>query len=248
MAERSHPLLPSQASASLRADAWRNRALVLQAARTAFEEGGLAVPLGEIARRAGVGTGTVYRHFPSKEALFRAAVSDRIVLFTDTARELAHAEDAGAVFYRYLSAVIRLTVRNKALCDALEGRFEPSPGVEEAFREALGVLLRRAQQAGAVRKDVTIDDLMALLMGCLSMEQRRGPGVAQGRMTALACDSLRPGRRVTKLPAIPPARRNETQCEVCGGVVAPARTGRPARYCGAACRQKAHRERVRARS
>ncbi|MBF6046202.1 TetR family transcriptional regulator [Streptomyces sp. NRRL B-1677] len=248
MAERSHSLLPSQASASLRADARRNRALVLQAARSAFEEGGLGVPLGEIARRAGVGTGTVYRHFPSKEALFRAAVSDRIVLFTDTARELAHTEDAGTVFYRYLSAVIRLTVRNKALCDALEGCFEPSPGVEEAFREALGVLLRRAQQADAVRKDVTIDDLMALLMGCLSMEQRRAPGVPQGRMTALACDSLRPGRRVTKLPAIPSARRNGTQCEVCGGPVAPARTGRPARYCGAACRQKAHRERARARS
>ncbi|MGK5546464.1 TetR/AcrR family transcriptional regulator [Streptomyces sp. URMC 127] len=248
MAERRSSSPSAQASASLRADARRNRALVLQAARSAFEEAGLGVPLGEIARRAGVGTGTVYRHFPSKEALFRAAVSDRITLFTETARELAHAGDAGAVFYRYLSAVIRLTVRNKALCDALEGRFEPSPGVETAFREALAVLLQRAQQAGAVRKDVTIDDLMALLMGCLSMEQRRGPGVVQGRMTALACDSLRPGRRVTKLPANPPVGRNETQCGVCGAAVAPARTGRPARYCGAACRQKAHRERARARS
>ncbi|WKU45865.1 helix-turn-helix domain-containing protein [Streptomyces sp. VNUA116] len=248
MAERRLSSLPPQASASLRSDARRNRALVLQAARSAFEEAGLGVPLGEIARRAGVGTGTVYRHFPSKEALFRAAVSDRIVLFTETARELAHADNPGAVFYRYLSAVIRLTVRNKALCDALEGRFEASPGVEEAFREALAVLLQRAQQADEVRKDVTIDDLMALLMGCLSMEQRRGPGVAQGRMTALACDSLRPGRRVTKLPANPPAGRNETQCGVCGGAVAPARTGRPARYCGAACRQKAHRERARARA
>ncbi|MFF7726239.1 TetR/AcrR family transcriptional regulator [Streptomyces sp. NPDC008001] len=248
MAERSRLSLPSQASASLRSDARRNRVLILQAARSAFEEAGLGVPLGEIARRAGVGTGTVYRHFPSKEALFRAAVGDRVTLFTDTARDLAHAEDPGAVFYRYLAAVIRLTVRNKALCDALEGRFEPSPGIEKAFREALAVLLQRAQQADAVRKDVTIDDVMALLMGCLSMEQRRGPGVAQGRMTALACDSLRPGRRVTKLPANPPAGRNETRCGVCGGAVAPARTGRPARYCGAACRQKAHRERARARS
>ncbi|MGK5731706.1 TetR/AcrR family transcriptional regulator [Streptomyces sp. URMC 124] len=208
------------------------------------------MPLGEIARRAGVGPGTVYRHFPSKTALFKATVSDRIRLFTDTARELAHADDPGAVFYRYLSAVIRLTVRNKGLCDALEGlgsRFDPSPGVETDFREALAALLRRAQQADAVRKDVTVDDLMALLMGCLSMEQRRGPGVAPGRMTALACDSLRPGRSVTKLPPNPPAPRNETRCAVCDGSVPSARTGRPARYCGAACRQKAHRERARAR-
>ncbi|MGW1196416.1 TetR/AcrR family transcriptional regulator, partial [Streptomyces sp. NPDC002536] len=197
---------------------------------------------------AGVGAGTVYRHFPSKEALFRATVTDRVRLFTDTARELASADDPGVVFFRYLAAVVRLSVRNKGLCEALEGSFEPSPGVEEDFRAALSVLLERAQQADTVRKDVTIDDVTALLMGCLSMEQRRGPGVAPGRMTALACDSLRPGRRVTKLPKNPEVGRNETVCAVCGGPVTAARTGRPARYCGAACRQKAHRERARAAS
>nr|WP_268255928.1 TetR/AcrR family transcriptional regulator [Streptomyces mashuensis] len=242
------PATPVQGSAALRADARRNRQLVLQAARSAFEEQGLSVPLGEIARRAGVGTGTVYRHFPSKEALFRATVVDRVRLFTDSARELAQADDPGPVFFRYLAAVVRLSVRNKGLCDALEGSFEPSPGVEADFRDALGVLLRRAQQAGAVRRDVGMDDVMALLLGCLSMEQRRGPGLPPGRMTALACDSLRPGRHVTKLPAPVPEGRNETgRCAVCGDPVRSARTGRPARYCGGACRQKAHRERVRAR-
>ncbi|WP_414168570.1 TetR/AcrR family transcriptional regulator [Streptoverticillium reticulum] len=246
MAQRRKTSPLPAAAPLLRADARRNRTLVLQAARSAFEEAGLAVPLGEIARRAGVGAGTVYRHFPSKEALFRATVADRVRLFTDTARELAAAEDPGVVFFRYLAAVVRLSVRNKGLCEALEGSFEPSPGVEEDFRAALSVLLVRAQQADAVRKDVTIDDVTALLMGCLSMEQRRGPGVAPGRMTALACDSLRPGRRVTKLPKNPAVGRNETVCAACGGPVAAARTGRPARYCGAACRQKAHRERARA--
>ncbi|MEV4739331.1 helix-turn-helix domain-containing protein [Streptomyces sp. NPDC049555] len=245
MARRSTPL---RAPAELRADARRNRALVLRAARSAFEEAGLAVPLGEIARRAGVGTGTVYRHFPSKDALFRATVADRVRLFTDTARELAGVDDAGPVFFRYVAAVVRLSVRNKGLCDALEGTFQPSAGVEEDFRAALAVLLQRAQQAGAVRADVTVDDVRALLVGCLSMEQRRGPQVAPGRMTALACDSLRPGRRVTKLPPNPAPVRNETECAACGGPVTPARTGRPARYCGAACRQRAHRARARARA
>ncbi|MFV8130257.1 TetR/AcrR family transcriptional regulator [Streptomyces syringium] len=257
MAQRRQPPTPPTVPAPRRrADARRNRALVLEAARSAFEEAGLAVPLGAIARRAGVGAGTVYRHFPSKEALFRATVVDRIRLFTDTARELADAADPGAVFFRYLASVVRLSARNKALCDALEasaeGRFEPTPGVERDFREALAVLLTRAQKAGAVRKDVLIDDVMTLLVGCLSMELRRGPDGQPGRITALVCDSLRPGRGVTKLPSPTPPGRNETRiagiCAVCEGPVPAARTGRPARYCGGACRQRAHRERARARS
>ncbi|MEU9118659.1 helix-turn-helix domain-containing protein [Streptomyces sp. NPDC048506] len=240
--------------APARADARRNRALVLQAARSAFEEQGLGVPLGEIARRAGVGAGTVYRHFPSKEALFRAAIVERIELFTDTARDLVDVEDPGGVFFRFLSSVVRLASRNKALCDALEaagaGRFEPSPGVGKDFDDALEALLIRAQQAGEVRKDVGITDLRALLVGCLAMERAgRGPeseGGAEGRMTALVCDALRTRSAVTKLPT-GGVKSNETRCEVCGAAVAAARTGRPARYCGGACRQKAHRARGRAR-
>ncbi|GAA0351698.1 helix-turn-helix domain-containing protein [Streptomyces blastmyceticus] len=248
MSRRWNTAAQLPAPAALRADARRNRALILDAARSAFEERGLGVPLGEIARRAGVGTGTVHRHFPSKEALFRATVVDRIRLFTDTARELAEADDPGAVFFRYLAAVVRLSARNRALLDALEasaeGLFEPTPGVEKGFREALDVLLTRAQKAGAVRKDVEVEDVVTLLFGCLSMERRRGPAGAPGRMTALMCDSLRPSRNVTKLPAIP-VSRDETACAVCGGPVAAARTGRRARYCGGACRQKAHRSRTR---
>ncbi|GAA0445919.1 helix-turn-helix domain-containing protein [Streptomyces sp. NPDC046215] len=254
MAHRRTAPPPARVGAPLRADARRNRALVLQAARSAFEEGGLAVPLTEIARRAGVGPGTVYRHFPSKDALFRATVVGRIQLFTDTARELATAADPGVVFYRYLSAVVRISARNKALQDALEessggagARFEPTPDIEKDFRAALSVLLDRAQQAGAVRKDVSVEDVLALLFGCLAMERRRGPDGPPGRMTALMCDSLRPGRSVTKLPPPRAPLRNETGCAVCAGPVPSARTGRPARYCGAACRQKAHRERTRAR-
>ncbi|MFE9143704.1 TetR/AcrR family transcriptional regulator [Streptomyces tubercidicus] len=237
-----------------RADARRNRALVLQAARFAFEEQGLGVPLGEIARRAGVGAGTVYRHFPSKEALFRATIVDRIELFTDTARDLADVADPGPVFFRFLSSVVRLASQNKALCDALEeagaGRFEPSPGVGQSFDEALEVLLRRAQEAGAVRQDVGIADLRALLVGCLSMERAAsgaGSGdAAPGRMTTLMCDALRTERAVTELNA-GPVKRNALRCGACGAEFAAARTGRPARYCGGACRQKAHRARDRTR-
>lgn len=244
-------------SSAPRADARRNRALVLQAARSAFRERGLEVSIGEIARRAGVGAGTVHRHFPSKEALFRAATVDRIQLFTDTARDLADVQDPGEVFFRYLASVIRLTVRDKGLCEAMEaihetaeGDFSPSTEAERDFVEALGGLLRRAQQAGAVRGDADLGDVLTLLVGCMAMERRRsgpdGPAAgaagAPGRMTALMCDGLRAGRAVTKLSA-ERVIRNETRCEVCAGPVAAAGTGRPARYCGGACRQKAHRAR-----
>lgn len=238
-------------SAPSRADARRNRALVLQAARSAFEEHGLGVPLGEIARRAGVGAGTVYRHFPSKEALFRASIVDRIRLFTDTATDLADVADPGGVFFRFLGSVVRLAARDKGLCDALEAAgalgAEEQPGPERGFGEALGVLLTRAQEAGAVRNDVGLDDVRALLVGCLTMErQRAGAAGAPGRMTALMCDGLRSSRTVTKLPT-EAVDRNETRCAACGRPVVPADTGRPARYCGGACRQKAHRTRGRAR-
>ncbi|MCK7623350.1 TetR/AcrR family transcriptional regulator [Streptomyces sp. RS10V-4] len=252
--------------AAVRADARRNRALVLQAARSAFEERGLGVPLGEIARRAGVGPGTVYRHFPSKEALFRAAVRDRLRLFADTAADVADAEDPGGVFFRFLASVVRLAAPDRALCEALSAAGEDVPAVAGAapdgpdleFRTALGILLVRAQQAGAVRKDVDLEDVRVLLAGCLAMERRRSAGrgpadpeagpeagpaaVPVGRMTALMLDGLRAGRNVTELPTAA-RKRNETRCRVCGTALRPARTGRPARYCGGACRQKAHRAR-----
>lgn len=249
-------------SAAPRADARRNRALVLQAAQSAFGEGGLGVSLDEVARRAGVGAGTVYRHFPSKEALFRAAVRDRMRLFADAAGDLTDADDPGEVFFRFLASVVRLAAPNRALCEVLEATGEQGPGAAEEgsagpeleFLVALGVLLARAQQAGAVRADVDLDDVRVLLTGCLAMERQRSAGrgpagadaeageVPAGRMTALMLDGLRAGRDVTKLPDTGP-EHNETRCLVCGAALAAARTGRPARYCGGACRQRAHRAR-----
>jgi hypothetical protein len=116
-------------------------------------------------------------------------------------------------------------------------------GVEEEFNAALGDLLRRAQAAGDVRADIDLQDVRALMAGCVVTERLRRADGPPGRMTALACDALRP-TTVTKLrDESPPPSRNESRCEVCGTPLTAAPTGRPARYCGAACRQKAHRRR-----
>ncbi|MGW7603845.1 TetR/AcrR family transcriptional regulator [Streptomyces antimycoticus] len=242
-----------------RADARRNRARVLAAARASFAaEGGMA-PLGAIAERAGVGAGTVYRHFPSKEDLFEAVIADSVDGFVAEGRALAVAEDPGAAFFGFLERVVGEASLNRALCEAFAreapGRApDAAAGARREFGEVLSALLRRAQEAGAVRADVAAADVQALVAGCAAMEQGRGPG--SGVLTAVMCDGLRAEQAVTKV-------RNEIEevgggaagprdeigrCEMCGGPLPGDRTGRagrPARFCGAACRQKAHRRRTR---
>ncbi|MFB4312342.1 TetR/AcrR family transcriptional regulator [Actinomadura sp. GTD37] len=222
-----------------RADARRNRERILRAAFEAFAAEGRLVPLDDIARRAGVGAGTVYRNFPTKEVLFQAVVTARIASIVDEAKALGDAEDPAGAFYGFVTRVVDQAMFNHAVCDALsagQGGFDAG-GMDEQFTAALDVLLRRAQDAGAVRPDVDIRDVRALTAGMMQMERLRRPDGRPGRMTSLACDALRP---VTK--------RNETfvscddaLCEWCGAPLTPAPTGRPARFCSASCRQKAHR-------
>jgi AcrR family transcriptional regulator len=234
----------------LRADARRNRARVLEAAEAVFAAEGIAVPLDEIARRAGVGAGTVYRHFPTKEALFEAVVSERLEQLIHEARALAGADDPGQAFFDFLFRVVEGALLNRVLCDALAagtGVHVKISWTQEHFTEALGELLVRAQKAHAVRPDLDVADVRAFMVGCVAMEQYRG---SPGHMTSIAYDALHPAARPRRSPEgrneTSAATRNETaqaRCEVCGGEIPAARTGRPARFCGPACRQKAHRRR-----
>ncbi|MEU8803976.1 TetR/AcrR family transcriptional regulator [Spirillospora sp. NPDC048819] len=224
-----------------RADARRNRERILRAAFDAFAADGHLVPLDDIARRAGVGAGTVYRNFPTKEALFKAVVADRIDRIVDEARALEDADDPADAFYGFLLWVVERAMYNHAICDALAmdvGTFDEDHRDQE-FTLALDVLLQRAQAAGAVRSDVDVREVRTLLVGSMLMERLRRSVGPPGRMTSLVCDGLRP---VTK--GNETSSRNETRCEVCATPLTPARTGRPARFCSSSCRQKAHRRRT----
>jgi AcrR family transcriptional regulator len=162
----------------LRADARRNRARVLDVAQEMFFAEGMAVPIDAIAERAGVGVGTVYRHFPTKEALFEAIMTRRIEWVVDHARELADASDPGAAFFGYFADVVDQTEGSKGMHEAM---IEAGMKLDAAFGElgkqmmvSLNVLLEHAQQAGAVRADVSATDVKALMTGIATMRRYGG--------------------------------------------------------------------------
>ncbi|QRY53556.1 TetR/AcrR family transcriptional regulator [Mycolicibacterium septicum] len=183
----------------MRADAARNRARVLEVAYETFAADGLSVPIDEIARRAGVGAGTIYRHFPTKDALFQAVIAERIRGVVDEGRTLlADADPADALFMFLRSMVLQWGAADRGLVDALAGSGidvnTVVPEAEDEYLAVLGDLLAAGQKAGTVRRDVTVSDVKALLVGCQAM-QAYNDDVAE-RVTSVVFDGLRAkGRR-----------------------------------------------------
>ncbi|MFI9380594.1 TetR/AcrR family transcriptional regulator [Kutzneria sp. NPDC052558] len=178
----------------LRADARRNRARVLEVAQQVFAEEGLAVPIDEIARRAGVGVGTVYRHFPTKDALFQAIIVERLNAVGETAQALAQGPDVGKAFFAFFEHMVRDAGLNKALFDALaaSGSFsqELTDQARTVMMTGLGELLAKAQAAGEVRPDLTAADVKTFMVGCLVMARQ---GTATPEMiVGVVCDGMRP--------------------------------------------------------
>jgi AcrR family transcriptional regulator len=180
----------------LRADAARNRARVLEVAYETFAAEGLAVPIDEIARRAGVGAGTVYRHFPTKEDLYSAVVEDRIRGIADMGRALLADGDPGEALFTFLrSLVLQWGATDRGLSEALAGLGidvkASIPAAEAEFLRVLGDLLRAGQKAGTVRRDVDVPDVKAILVGAQAMQSYNDK--AAERLTEVVLDGLRAG-------------------------------------------------------
>ncbi|WP_427893182.1 TetR/AcrR family transcriptional regulator [Kribbella sp. GL6] len=223
-----------------RADARRNRARMLTAAGEAFAADGLEVPLGEIARRAGVGAGTVYRHFPTKQALLEAVFVQHLDgLVAAGERLMAHLPPTQALF-AFLQEVVEKTDKGGHICDVVAGDASwPHPMLTasvQRFRQVLTALLHAAQRSGGVRADLDPDDVVALTVGCAAILRGRHDRSAGLSLVRLVLDSLRPS--VTEQPF------RDDRCEECGTTLPLRSTGRPARYCGATCRQRARRRRL----
>ena len=182
----------------LRADARRNRERVLDAARTAFAADGLSVPLDEIARRAGVGPGTLYRHFPTKEALIEAVVQDRLCRLAAEGAALRDSRDPGAAFFAFIERLAAEAGPKRDLFDALASAgVEVGPAVMAAaddLRKQITDLFTRAQRAGAARADVGSEELIGLLSGIL-FAMRPRPGMDQALVLSVFRDGLRPQAR-----------------------------------------------------
>jgi AcrR family transcriptional regulator len=180
---------------ALRADAERNRRRVLEVAEAVFATEGLAVPVDEIARRAGLGVGTLYRHFPTKEALFAAIVVARMDEVIADARATLEVGAPGEAFFGTMTRMVEGWRRKKDFVDALTSAGIDLAELARAKKElhrVLGKLLEHAQDEGAVRADVSIHEVLALIAGTFNSLDRPGISAAgRDRMLAILRDGLR---------------------------------------------------------
>ncbi len=175
-----------------RADARRNYEKVLTAAREAFQEGGEATSLEAIARRAGVGIGTLYRHFPNRQALLEALYADEVEELSRSAAELDGADPWQALslwFERFISYL----ATKRALADELMNYMDKDAPLFQACRASMFAagepLLKRAQEAGAVRPDVEFGETLQMVMGIGKVPTADPAQTAH--MVRIALDGLR---------------------------------------------------------
>ncbi|GIH06080.1 TetR family transcriptional regulator [Rhizocola hellebori] len=180
----------------MRADAQRNRSRLLAAAEEVFAAKGIGAPVDEVARAAGVGIGTLFRHFATKEALLEAVYVARLQRLTDQVSSLSGAQDPAAVLTGFFADAVRSSGTKMALAAALA---EAGIAVDaanasygSALRQELGALLTRAQQAGGIRGDIAVGEFISLLAGT-SQAVSGHDDATRDRILNVVLDGLRAG-------------------------------------------------------
>jgi len=194
----------------LRADAQRNLVRVLDAAREVFAEQGIDAPVTEIADRAGVGIGTIFRRFPTKDDLLVAVVEQRTQQLIEAADLALESPDPGAALRGFMETATAMQISDVCWCEAGADLFERD-GIREltdVLVGKIGELLTSAQTAGQIRSDVRALDIPVLLMAVAKsglMLEEAVPG-AWKRYLAIILDGLRP-EAARPLPRRPLSRR-----------------------------------------
>ena len=190
-----------------RVDARTNRGRILDVADDVFGRGGESASTEEVARRAGVGIATVFRHFPTKAALLEAVLARRFVRLREQAEALLDSTDPGQAFLDFFSHLVADARTKIAIAEALldAGADGDGAAVEASngLRRAVGALLRQAQQAGAVRDDVELPEVYALLVATSrAAASAHLDEEVRTRMLAIVFDGLAPHpmRRVGPTP------------------------------------------------
>jgi AcrR family transcriptional regulator len=202
--------MPSQSLHSpLRADAARNRELIIAAAAAVFAERGLEASTAEIAHRAGVGEATLFRRFPSKDDLIDAIVETRMAEALALAEAAAEAPDPGAALERLMEDLISTLSGDRGFFEAAGDRCFTDPRLAELRAkslDAMGRVLERAQEAGAVRTDVTPADLTFLIRAAAGSTDVPLPGLRDDlwkRYLRVILDGMRPEGASRLRPAAP---------------------------------------------
>lgn len=183
----------------LRADARRNREKVTAAAAAAFAEIGLDAQIEDIARRAGVGVGTVYRHFPTKEALVGGLAEHHFDRLADAMESaLDEPGDPWTVFSGAIWRAAEACAADVAWCEIIAGHpsaVDAASRGQERLGTATGTLIARARAAGAMRADATVDDIRTMMCGFghVAAAQRAGAQMDWRRYLQIALDGLRAG-------------------------------------------------------
>lgn len=177
----------------LRRDALRNRALVLDAAIAVIAEHGTGASTEDIAARAGVGVGTVFRHFPTKDLLLEAVLERMFEELVARVRAALDQPDPGTALWEVLAFVVERSAAKKAVAEGLAGVDLRRRAAASGFREALGELLARAQRAKAVRHDIGIAELLTVIVAASVAAERLGGASAQREhVIRVILDGLRP--------------------------------------------------------
>jgi AcrR family transcriptional regulator len=188
---------PRVAARPLRADARRNRDLILQAAATAFGDQGETASLEDIARHAGVGIGTLYRHFPSREALLEAVYRDQVDQLCDAAPQLLATMPPDAALNEWCRRFVAYAAAKKGWAGALKAALGPGSDVFATGRQrllgALDSLIEANIEAGLMRSDVTADDVLRAIGALCHTVDTPDWQEATTRLARLFLDGLRYG-------------------------------------------------------
>ena len=185
----------------LRKDALRNRDTLLAVARSSFAAAAAddQVPLEDIARAAGVGIGTLYRHFPTRESLVEAVYSAELDDVTSSAQTLVEALPPDVALDEWMKGYAEFVATKRGMLDTLRagwasGRIA-TPTTRERITAAIGTILTAGVEAGVFRDDVIPDDVTALLVGVFLTNPTSGTSDQSARLRALLIDALRPRTR-----------------------------------------------------
>src|SRR5450631_1148221 len=177
-----------------RVDAVRNRERVLEAAKAVFSAGGPEASLEAVARRAGVGIGTLYRHFPTRESLFEAVYRREVEQLADLAEQLKGETSPSDALRRWLRSNVEFVATKKGMSAALALAAHKPPDLvaysSDRLTKAVGALLDRAVAAGEVRADISPEDVLRALVGMCYMHDQPGWQASVLRLVEVLVDGL----------------------------------------------------------